>query len=271
MKKLLLRSFGVFMLLFLFSIHLFSQGQSTTQGKEFWLSYGKNYTYSALPNLLQLRIVATKPTKVTLIYTLDNSTETINVAAGEVYTRVFDASDAAKIYSDATGTTKKSLHIISDELISVFAINIYKHTTDATNVLPVTNYGKVYRHMTYSATGNDGYTLIAAENDTHITENKTSVAVLQKGEVYSKYVSGGDMTGTLITSDKPIAYFTTASCVNVPNGTGACDCLFQQQVPVQRQKHRLLQRSQSHRLQRLCRRLVLSLLSPRRPHPQARP
>ena len=232
MKKLLLRSFGVFMLLFLFSIHLFSQGQSTTQGKEFWLSYGKNYTYSALPNLLQLRIVATKPTKVTLIYTLDNSTETINVAAGEVYTRVFDASDAAKIYSDATGTTKKSLHIISDELISVFAINIYKHTTDATNVLPVTNYGKVYRHMTYSATGNDGYTLIAAENDTHITENKTSVAVLQKGEVYSKYVSGGDMTGTLITSDKPIAYFTTASCVNVPNGTGACDCLFQQQVPV---------------------------------------
>ena len=220
------------MLLFLFSIHLFSQGQSTTQGKEFWLSYGKNYTYSALPNLLQLRIVATKPTKVTLIYTLDNSTETINVAAGEVYTRVFDASDAAKIYSDATGTTKKSLHIISDELISVFAINIYKHTTDATNVLPVTNYGKVYRHMTYSATGNDGYTLIAAENDTHITENKTSVAVLQKGEVYSKYVSGGDMTGTLITSDKPIAYFTTASCVNVPNGTGACDCLFQQQVPV---------------------------------------
>ena len=145
---------------------------------------------------------------------------------------MFDASDAAKIYSDATGTTKKSLHIISDELISVFAINIYKHTTDATNVLPVTNYGKVYRHMTYSATGNDGYTLIAAENDTHITENKTSVAVLQKGEVYSKYVSGGDMTGTLITSDKPIAYFTTASCVNVPNGTGACDCLFQQQVPV---------------------------------------
>ena len=74
--------------------------------------------------------------------------------------------------------------------------------------------------------------MIAAENDTHITENKTSVAVLQKGEVYSKYVSGGDMTGTLITSDKPIAYFTTASCVNVPNGTGACDCLFQQQVPV---------------------------------------
>ena len=232
MKKFLFKSFGAFALLFLFSMHLFSQGQSTTQGKEFWLSYGKNYTYSALPKLLQLRIVATKPTKVTLIYTFDNSTETINVAAGQVYTRVFEANDAAKIYSDATGTSKKSLHIISDELISVFAINIYKHTTDATNVLPITNYGKAYRHMTYSATGNDGYTLIAAENDTHITENKTSVIILQKGEVYSKYVSGGDMTGTLIMSDKPIAYFTTASCVNVPNGTGACDCLFQQQVPV---------------------------------------
>lgn len=233
MKKFLLRSFGTFALLFLFSIHLFSQGQSTTQGKEFWLSYGQNLTEAPHDNMLQVRIVATKPATVTLTFT-EGGTETFNVAAGQVYTRTFNAAEAAKVYSNATGKSNKSLHIVSDELITVFAINIVAVTTDATNVLPVTNYGKFYRHVSYKSIAGlgDGYTVIAVEDNTQISENGNVVASLKRGEVYSKYVSGGDMTGTLITSDKPIAYFTTNTCVQVPNGTTACDCLFQQQVPV---------------------------------------
>ena len=234
MKQLLLRFVGAMALLFLFSNQLFSQGQSTTQGKDFWLSYGQNYQLSPSDNMLQLRVVATKPTTVTLTFTLDGTTETFNVAAGQVYTRTFNASEAAKVYSNATGTSNKTLHITSNELISVFAISIYQATTDATNVLPATNYGKAYRHMSYrsvSGTG-DGYTLVAIEDNTQIKENDVVLATLNKGQVYSKYVTGGDMTGTLITSDKPIAYFTTNSCVNVPQGAAACDCLFQQQVPV---------------------------------------
>jgi len=148
-------------------------------------------------------------------------------------------NEANKIYSSTTGTSKKSMHIVSDESISVFAINIYRHTTDATNVLPVTNYGKAYRHLTYTTSANDGYTLVAAEDNTQISENGNVIVTLNRGQVYSKY-SGGDMTGTLITSDKPIAYFTTNSCVNVPQGVSACDCLFQQQVPVHSWGNRFL-------------------------------
>ena len=47
MKQLLLRFVGAMALLFLFSNQLFSQGQSTTQGKDFWLSYGQNATFPA--------------------------------------------------------------------------------------------------------------------------------------------------------------------------------------------------------------------------------
>ena len=222
-------------LLFLFSNQLFSQGQSTTQGKDFWLSYGQNATFPAQDNMLQLRIVATKPTKVTLTFT-QGGTETFDVAAGQVYTRTFSVSEAQKLYSDATGITNKSLHITSNELITVFAINIRAHSTDATNVLPSTNYGQSYRHLTYrtlGGTGNgDGYTVIAIEDNTQVKENNTVVATLNKGQVYSNYTPTGDKTGLLISSDKPIAYFTTNSCVNVPQGVTACDCLFQQQVPV---------------------------------------
>ena len=237
MKQLLLRFVGALALLFLFSNQLFSQGQSTTQGKDFWLSYGQNATYPAQDNMLQLRIVATKPTTVTLTFTLDGKTETFNVAAGQVYTRTFNAAEAAKVYSNATGTSNKTLHITSNELISVFAISIYQATTDATNVLPATNYGKAYRHVTYRTLGGssgigDGYTLVAVEDNTQVKENGTLVATLNRGQVYSNYTPTGDKTGTLITSDKPIAYFTTNTCVNVPQGVSACDCLFQQEVPV---------------------------------------
>jgi len=237
MKQLLLRFVGAMALLFLFSNQLFSQGQSTTQGKDFWLSYGQNATYPAQDNMLQLRIVATKPTTVTLTFTLDGKTETFNVAAGQVYTRTFNAAEAAKVYSNATGTSNKTLHITSNELISVFAISIYQATTDATNVLPATNYGKAYRHVTYRTLGGssgigDGYTLVAVEDNTQVKENGTLVATLNRGQVYSNYTPTGDKTGTLITSDKPIAYFTTNTCVNVPQGVSACDCLFQQEVPV---------------------------------------
>ena len=93
MKQLLLRFVGALALLFLFSNQLFSQGQSTTQGRDFWLSYGQNAGMGPQANMLQLRIVAIKPTKVTLTYTIDNTTETINVAAGQVYTRMFDVNE----------------------------------------------------------------------------------------------------------------------------------------------------------------------------------
>ena len=234
MKQFLLRFVGALALLFLFSNQLFSQGQSTTQGKDFWLSFGQNLTESAHADMLQVRVVATKSTKVTLTFTEGGATETFNVSAGQVYTRTFNAAEAAKLYSNATGTSYKSLHIVSDELITVFAINIVSVTTDATNVLPATNYGKFYRHISYKSIAGlgDGYTVIAVEDNTQISENGNVVTTLNRGQVYSKYVSGGDMTGTLITSDKPIAYFTTNTCVQVPNGTTACDCLFQQQVPV---------------------------------------
>ena len=191
MNQLLLRFVGALALLFLFSNQLFSQGQSTTQGRDFWLSYGQNAGMGPQANMLQLRIVAIKPTKVTLTYTIDNTTETINVAAGQVYTRMFNAQEAAKIYSNATGKSNKSLHIVSDELISVFAINIYRHTTDATNatnVLPITNYGKTYRHIAYKAVrvgDGDGYTVIAVENGTTVREGTNVLATLNRGEVYT--------------------------------------------------------------------------------------
>jgi hypothetical protein len=215
---------------------LLGQGQFTTQGNDFWLTYGANYTYTSASPVLQIRVVAAENTQVTLTFTNSSSLNTtVNVSAGQVYTRTLSATEKAALYNNATGTSSRSLHVTSNKNIALFAINLMQHTTDATNVLPVTNLGTDYYHLTYQAvsgTGGDGYCIIATENSTQVTDAGTVVATLSRGQVYSRYFGNVNYTGRHITTSKPVAYFTTTSCVNVPSNAGYCDCLFQQLVPV---------------------------------------
>ncbi|MDR3245958.1 MAG: gliding motility-associated C-terminal domain-containing protein [Prevotellaceae bacterium] len=210
------------------------RGQHTTQGKDFWLSFGNNAGNSIEGLSFQVRIVATtKATNVTFYFTNSNHYETIFLDAGSVYTRDLPWDEKQAVYSDIAGTSNKSLHIQADEDVLVYAINLLAHSTDATAILPVVSLGVAYYHASYSpSTGAmDGYTLIATENSTNVYENGTFICELNEGEVYSQYFNY-DATGLNITADKPIAYFTTNSRVNVPADTDARDCLYEQLFPV---------------------------------------
>jgi hypothetical protein len=211
-----------------------AHGQSSTQGKDFWLSFGINsgYTYSSQVTL-QVRVVTTKATNVTFTFTETGASATIPLAAGSVYTRDLSAAEKLAVFSNATGSSEKSLHIQSDEDVSVYAINLVQYTTDATGILPVTSLGVSYYHLSYApvATRNDGYTIVAVEDNTNVYDNGVFVVALNKGDVYSQYFSSGDATGKHITADKPIAYFITNTCVNVSPGIGYCDCLYEQLFP----------------------------------------
>jgi gliding motility-associated-like protein len=180
----------------------------------------------------QIRIVTTKATKVTFTFTAIGVSSSVLLDAGSVYTR--DLSDLEKfvVYSNTTEKSNKSLHIESDEDISVYAINLVERSTDATAVLPVVSLGVSYYHISYNpVTGAmDGYTLIATENGTSIYENGAYKTGLNRGEVYSHYFVS-DATGRHITANKPVAYFTTNSCVYVPSNVIACDCLYEQLFP----------------------------------------
>ena len=237
------------LLLILFSNSAFSQsGAPTTQGKDFWVTFGANhlriadsgdnyYTVS-----LRVRIAARETTNVQFTFTRDGSSRNFTVAAGQVYTYIMTTEEAALIYHDHTttnGTTNKSLHVTSDRDISLYAINLATASTDATNILPVNAYGVEYYTLSYESVVNlrDGYTIIANEDDTEIRDNGALRATLSRGEVYSFYSStslsaGADLTGRRITSNKRFAMFTTNESTNIPKGYGTPDCLFQQLMPV---------------------------------------
>lgn len=207
----------------------FANGQYTTQGKDFWLAFGGNYVDT--DPTLQVRIVTTKPTLVTFTFTEPKNSISIFLEAGKVYTKDLAQKEREWVRSDQTGKTSKSLHIQTNEDVSIYAINLLEKTTEASIVLPVQALGVEYFHASYQGSMHDGYTLVAIEDDTRIYEAGKNIVSLNKGEVYSNYFME-ERTGVKVTSDKPIAYFTTNKCTNIPNDYTACDCLYEQLIPV---------------------------------------
>jgi hypothetical protein len=220
-------------------IHVPVFSQVTTMGTDFWLAFGKNRNKTALEVNLQIRVVATKATKVTYTFTYTGSQETREIAAGEVNTFVLSPAQRALVYQPSQGggtssafSSKLSLHIESTEPVSVFALNQSQCWTDATNLLPVNALGKDYYHISYApslyedvSTNSkyDGYTIVATEDNTTVSANGTvlNTTPLAKGHVFHVYEYNTDMTGAHITANYPIVLFSSNVCAQVPIGINA--------------------------------------------------
>lgn len=260
----------------------------STIGDEFLVSFGQNsFFQTSSPEgqlTFMIRMVSTKATRVVFTFNEDpSSSYTINIPAG-VTTKELTLEQRDMIYSNrvwnevnntASNTfagesyerkSKKSLHIKSEDPISVYAMNGGRSTSDASNVLPVDNLGTTYYHISYPAASHyqdggpnstgkyydeanfDGYTLIAKEDGTIVkvkVDGSSKNISLNAGEVYSYYTARrGSLSGEFISSNKPIAYFTTNSGTRIPSNEenfleeavqdvfGSTECLYQQLMPV---------------------------------------
>jgi hypothetical protein len=221
----------------------------TTQGTDFWLTFGDNARQPANKVNLQIRVVATAATNLTFTFTNISGvghTETQFLVTGEVYTLDLSAAQKTAVYIpySTSGVTSKSVHIASTEPVTVFALNQENQTTDATNVLPVNALGKEYYHISYICTDSrDGYNIVATKDGTIISENGVELnptTPLSIGQVWTVYSSiGQDMTGRHITANHPVAYFSSNEGVLVPKYESGItyyantqDNLFQQMLPV---------------------------------------
>ncbi|MDR1344118.1 MAG: IgGFc-binding protein, partial [Tannerellaceae bacterium] len=203
--------------------------QITTQGKDFYVTWGPD----ASDGTYQVRVVASVAATVTFTFTNTNASNSVTLAAGTVHTETISTTN---VHSTTTGVSSKTLRIQSTEPVSVYAMNQQSATTDATNVLPVTNYGTDYYHISYRPLGpnnSDGYAAIAATNGTIVYEGGAQVATLNAGQAYHRYYAGNaDGTGAHITSSAPIALFVVNVGPQIPYGTAYVDRLYQQMVPV---------------------------------------
>ncbi|MDR0811515.1 MAG: IgGFc-binding protein, partial [Paludibacter sp.] len=228
MKKLLLS-------IVLYFAALAAFGQATA-GRDFWVAFGVSNNNGGIE--YHVRIVASVNTNVTLNFTNNASlNRTIQVAAGAIQTIDLTQAERVAINNTTSATTSKSLHITSDNDISVcIALLGTDGTSDAaTGIFPVSLFGNDYFHISYTIENGDGYRdgylIIATDNNTQIYENGTLVTTLNQGQVFSKY-NNADMTSRHITSSKPIAYFVAVEGVSIPTGVTWRDHIIEQLLPV---------------------------------------
>ena len=206
----------------------------TTEGKEFWLTFGENATHSYMNVDLRIRIVSgNKPTMVTIHFTNLGSSVTHSMGAQEVWTYSLDNIQKQASYHTATDhntVTDRSIYITSNEPVSAYAQNYNNNMQDATNLLPVSTLGAEYYQISYGQLA-DYYILVATKDNTNLYQDETFVVTLDSGQVYYKYANH-DMVGVHITADYPVAFFATNRCTYIPSGIGFCSLLMQQLAPV---------------------------------------
>ena len=167
------------------------QAQASTSGKDFWFSFGNNSDQAYSNISLQFRIVTTKNTEATITFTETGEVIPLSLSANTVYTHDLTLAQKQAVYSDITGKTSKSIHIQTDENVSVYAVNTMRLITDVTIILPIGALGNSYYHLSYTPAVPalpDGYTIVAVENNTIIYEDGVHKTELNKGKNLAKYV-----------------------------------------------------------------------------------
>lgn len=157
----------------------------------------------------------------------------------------------------------QSVHIVSEHDVSVYALLQAEFTSDAFMVLPTDALGNDYIIMSYPSSGSTAeggltasstpsqFAVLAVEDGTEVrifptaptVRNPTMLpdtVVLMQGESYLvqtdvRRAPFGDLTGSQVVADKPVAVFSGHQRTSLPRETVALvsrDCLVEQMNPV---------------------------------------
>ena len=221
----------------------------STDGTDFWVTFGRNARAAGNPEL-RIRIVSRGQGASGTIHFTQQTPPIPDIPFSlgpyEVFTtNPLNSTQISAVYHNlviGSETNFKTIYIHSDQPITAYAMNQYEQSTDATNLLPETALDAEYYQISYiSKDYSDAYAVIAMENGTKVYHDGILAATLDRGEVYYKtYMTPypADMTGAHITTDdnKPIAFFALNMDVYLPHtypdqGTSR-DCFMQQLAPV---------------------------------------
>lgn len=158
------------------------------------------------------------------------------------------ALDSAVVLSENETVQAKAIHVTTLAPVSVHVISENVGSADGYLALPTPGLGTRYYVMSYASSLYSGseFSIVATQDNTSIDITPTAAGasrpaglmftvLLNRGETYLfANPAHADMTGTLLTSDKPIAVFSGHRCANVPSGTGYCDYLVEQLPDVTR-------------------------------------
>lgn len=211
-----------------------------SRGQEFMFAFPQNYTGGNL----KVFITSEHNVQGTVSIASLNFFKEFNLEPNEITEIALPATAELRV---SNKVEKKSVHIVSDQEITVYGLNEQQYTTDAFLALPTDALGLEYHNVSYRGLSSyySSMTVTAVYDNTEVTFSPKAPTVvapidgshtitLNSGESYRLDTSStsGDMTGSLLTSSAPVAVMGSAKCTNIPVGVSACDHIVEMLPPV---------------------------------------
>ena len=185
------------------------------------------------------KLIIASPTATSGEVTFNGTITAFSVLAGGQTEIVLDP---ATVLTTNESVEAKGIHVTSVAPVSVHVVSENTTSAEGYLALPTAGLGTNYYVMSTASANFNGseFAVVATQDNTLI--NVTPAAsgatrpagtpftiTLNTGETYQfSNTANGDMTGTNIIADKPIAVFGGHRCAEVPSGLGYCDYLVEQ-------------------------------------------
>lgn len=216
-------------------------------GTEFWLSFMEHVDQG--DNNMVVMISATVATSGIVEIPNQGFSRSFTVNQNDVVLINLPAS------AETVGSGRiqnNGVRVTSELPVSVYIHQYSRFRSEASVVLPVDALSTEYFVLCYSgisAFNNGGWSeflvvatrdetsisIIPSDDTTHgVRQNETETIMLDQGETYQVAVPNGtgDLTGSIVTSDKTVAVFAGASWSGVPMNCGTFDNLLEQMYPI---------------------------------------
>ena len=172
----------------------------------------------------------------------ESSAVNFTVSPINISGKVSNSSTRANVPSSfeisSVNERNKGILVEADRDINLYGMSFHSATTDAYLALPCFKmavdvyeyYGISYDILISMVRRYPSVILlVACENETVVKFNSSTI-ILNSMETY-QIESDNDLTGTRITSSKPLSVFSGSDCASVPQGTLYCDYLVEQVPP----------------------------------------
>lgn len=231
-------------------------GVPDTLGTEFWVAFpsiGRDVWNGAVGSEQAVYITSAVATSGTVSVPGKDWYTSFKVAAGQSL-RIGLPSGTEVPYTGLEVTSALGVHVTALAEISVYATNYIPFTSDALQAFPVDSLGTEYLTLGYMNNGvgfsqylnSSHFAIVASVDNTTITitpkiTTGTRTAgvpydiTLDAGQVYqlTNASNPGDLSGSSVTSDHPIAMFGGNGASIVPGATPSANTLLEQLPPLE--------------------------------------
>lgn len=207
------------------------------QGTEFWLAFTANAGNASTRSLM---ITGSEATTGTVEVPGVAFSAPFSVTPGTITTVALPANTELR----ETGIDNRAVHVTAAKAVTVYGLNRLEASTDAFLGLPVDVLGTRHTVMAWAAGSLSQFAVVASQDATTVTITPAATVgghvagipydvTLNRGQAYQAQAqTAGELTGSTVVSDKPVAVFGGNQCGYVPNDrTGYCDHLVEQQPP----------------------------------------